>query len=339
MGIFLDAISSLGSVAIVGTAKNAGKTECMNFVIRHLHAAGKNPVITSIGVDGETTDKVTFTAKPEITLYPGMTFVTSEKFYNSRKLVSMVTEVEPRHTALGKLVSAEVVAPGKVILAGPPDTASLKKLVKRFNQNGKAPVIIDGALSRLSLGAPTVTDAMVLATGASLSPSIGEITSRTAYICKMIDFPEVGKELSEILVGFRNGIFSVENGVPESLDITTGLEIRRHREKVALALSKQGGSLYIAGAITDGILEFLCSLPESKGMTLIIRDFTCMFSSAMKFNLFRARGAKVKVLEKPKLLGICINPLSPYGYKVDSDRLRESIEEKTGYPVIDVKKI
>ena len=125
----IDRIASYDSVAIVGLAKNAGKTECLNYILRGLHDCGLTPAVTSIGVDGEQTDAVSHTRKPEITLFEETVFVTSESFYRSRGVTSEVLGIGTRATALGRLVTARVKTHGKVILAGPPDTASLRRLI------------------------------------------------------------------------------------------------------------------------------------------------------------------------------------------------------------------
>ena len=63
---FLDEIRKLRSLAVVGLAKNTGKTETLNYVLRGLSAEAECVAVTSIGVDGERTDRVTQTEKPEI---------------------------------------------------------------------------------------------------------------------------------------------------------------------------------------------------------------------------------------------------------------------------------
>ena len=78
---FLDEIRKLRSLAVVGLAKNTGKTETLNYVLRGLSAEAECVAVTSIGVDGERTDRVTQTEKPEIFFSRGMTFITSEFHY------------------------------------------------------------------------------------------------------------------------------------------------------------------------------------------------------------------------------------------------------------------
>ena len=60
------------SLAIAGMKKNTGKTETLNYILSALKDSRQTIAVTSIGVDGETTDRVTLTEKPEIVIYKDM---------------------------------------------------------------------------------------------------------------------------------------------------------------------------------------------------------------------------------------------------------------------------
>lgn len=62
MPAFFDQISRYGSVAVVGTAKNVGKTFCLQHILTHYRERGAALAVTSIGVDGENTDA--FSGRP-----------------------------------------------------------------------------------------------------------------------------------------------------------------------------------------------------------------------------------------------------------------------------------
>lgn len=98
---------------MVGMEKNCGKTECLNYILRNLPSDGPGVCVTSIGLDGERTDQVTGTAKPEIVLRSGMFFSTSETHYRSRRLVSEIVDVSGETTALGRLITARVALEGR----------------------------------------------------------------------------------------------------------------------------------------------------------------------------------------------------------------------------------
>ena len=113
---FVHELLNYRSVAVVGMEKNCGKTECLNYIIRRLPLHERKVCVTSIGLDGERTDQVTRTPKPEIVLREGMFFSTSETHYRARRMVSEIVDISDETTALGRLITAKVVSEGKVSL-------------------------------------------------------------------------------------------------------------------------------------------------------------------------------------------------------------------------------
>ena len=57
------------------------------------------------------------------------------------------------------------------------------------------------------------------------------------------------------------------------------------------------------------------------------------------FYAYLKRGGKMYVLYSSKLLAVCVNPLSPNGMCLNSEELREVMQESLGIPVYDVKKM
>ena len=204
MSVF-DEILENRSVSVVGMAKNAGKTECLRYILAGCAARGHLAGVTSIGIDGESLDQVTGTEKPEIVLNEGTLFVTAENFYRERRLTSEILDVGNMQTALGRLVVARAVTTGKAVLAGPTATGQVKGVIRQLQALGARTVFVDGALSRKSLGSPAVTDALVLSTGAALSPNIGELVRKTRFVYDLLKIPAFDSPL-----------------VPEMLEIETG---------------------------------------------------------------------------------------------------------------------
>ena len=194
---FIKDILKHRSLSIVGLEKNTGKTVCLNYILRRLNEMHVHVGVTSIGVDGEQVDSVFATAKPEITLYEGSRFITSEQHYMKRQAVSVIEHVDSRRTALGPLVTARVLVRGKVLLSGAATTGALREQIKALDSMGVDLSIVDGALSRLSLASPTVTEAMILATGAAVSPNVKQLISKTKFLHNLILLDEVDSDLRE----------------------------------------------------------------------------------------------------------------------------------------------
>lgn len=323
------------SLSIVGMEKNTGKTECLNYILRRVKNSGRRVAVTSIGIDGEECDQVTRTAKPEIELFEGMTFVTSEKHYREKQLTAVIARVGEKQTALGRLVTATALNSGKVLLSGPSDTASVRTLIEDLKVEGVDTVIVDGALSRMSPGAPTVTDAMVLATGAAVSLNMKQLVRKTKFVYDLICLPEASAELKASLSPLESGMWAWdESGEVHDLEIPSSFAF--NSEKVGADIFRYGHRIFVAGAVGDKFLDFLRR--QKAPVDLFIRDFTRMFVTPEVFYAFLKSGKRVQVLERSRLLAICINPQSPEGVLLNSDELNRALAAEVEVPVIDVRK-
>ncbi len=331
---FIDDILNYKSVSIVGMEKNTGKTETLNYVIRRLNQLNKKVAVTSIGIDGETTDQVTHTHKPEIELFEDMVFATSEKHYHERKLVSEILDVSSQQTALGRLITGKVKIGGKIILSGPSNTGWLKKVIRNMDQYHVTTTLIDGALSRRSFGSPSVTESMILTTGAALSPNIPELVRKTKFLYSLINLPQYETLLQDTLLEIENGIWSIDKeGNLLNLHIPSTFLIDQYKER----LYSHGGILFVSGAVSDKLLDTLRLQKNIADIILVVKDFTRIFASPDSVNAFLKKGGRINVLLKTKLIALCINPVSPEGYVLDSDKLKESLRESLHIPVYNIK--
>ena len=333
---FIDNICAQKSVSFVGMAKNTGKTECLKWVLSACAKRGELIGITTIGLDGESCDQVTGTEKPEIYLTPDMLFVTSEKLYHERKLTSEILSVSRQSTALGRLVTARAITPGKVLLSGPVSTGRIKEVIAELHQYGAAHVFVDGALSRKSLGSPSVTEGLVLATGAAVSPNLSELVRKTKFVCEMIDLERFCSPVETELLDIENGIYALDDdGSIVDLGISSAFLLEQNRDR----LFSHGHRLFVSGAISDKILDFLRCQPDIGKTQVIIKDFTKNFATPMAVHAFQQKGGKITVLLRPRLLGVCANPWSPAGYVMDSDRLCSELTQALHVPVMDVRRL
>ena len=332
---FINEIIRHRSLSIVGLEKNTGKTVCLNYILRRLDEIGHQCAVTSIGVDGEQVDAVYGSAKPEVTLYNGTLFITSEKHYASRRIVSEILAVDPRRTSLGRLVTGRVLCGGKVLLSGAASTGMLRQQMAQFRERGVPLSIIDGALSRLSLASPTVTESMVLATGAAVSTNISQLISRTRFACKMIDLEEVEPALQQMLTDKEQGLWAVDSdGVVHDLHINSVFLLDKNKGD----LFAYGTTIFAAGAVSDRLLKFLAAQKNIGEMHLIARDFTKFFVTPEVFNDYVRRGGRISILQRSKLVAVTLNPTSPQGFRLHSEEACARLSEAIGLPVYDVMK-
>ncbi len=333
MSIISD-ILNYDSLSIVGLQKNTGKTECLKYVLERLPLKGKRIAVTSIGIDGETTDQVTRTQKPEIVLREGMYFGTSEMHYRQRRLVSELVDVSDVSTSLGRVVTARALTSGKILLSGPSSTVSLQRWMHQMKRFDIDLVIIDGALSRMSLASPAVSQSMILATGAAYSANINTLVQKTAFVVDLINLPLADEQLRTQLMPIEKGVWWVNHeGKLNELNGTTSLSQDIHFQGM-----EQCSALYVAGALVDSFLEKMRQNKRLKQVELVVRDFTKIFIAPQQYRLFIKAGGRLSVLQKSKLIAVTVNPTSPNGIVLDSDMLCNRLSEAIGLPVYDLLK-
>lgn len=331
---FVPEILRCGSLSIVGLDKNTGKTVCLNYILRRLNEMGVSVGVTSIGVDGEQVDSVFATAKPEITLYPGTCFITSEQHYLKRQVVSSIEAVDSRRTALGPLVTARVLVGGKVLLSGAATTGALRGQIEQLDSMGCRLTIVDGALSRLSLASPTVTDAMILATGAAVSASVKQLVAKTKFLFNLIQLPEVEPDLRQRLNIIESGLWAIDNdGMPHDLGIASVFLI----DQAQTDLLHYGRTLFASGAVSDRLLKALTA--KGHGITLIARDFTKLFITPETYADYTKSSNRLMVLQRSRLIAVTLNPTSPQGFVLDSKSTCDALSDALQTPVYDVMKI
>lgn len=331
---FVRDILNHNSLSIVGLEKNTGKTVCLNYILKRLNELGTHVGVTSIGVDGEQIDSVFATAKPEVVLYEGTHFITSEQHYMKRQTVSILEYVDSHRTALGPLVTARVLVRGKALLSGAATTGILRTQIEQLGSMGVDLTIVDGALSRLSLASPTVTEAMILATGAAVSANVKQLVSKTKFIHNLILLDEVDSDLRERLSVIPSGLWAVDDdGLPHDLGIASVFLIDRSEQDIL----RYGKTLFASGAVSDRLLRILAA--KEKGITLIARDFTKLFITPEAYVEFTRRDGRLMVLQRSKLIAVTLNPTSPQGFLLDSASTCHALADALQTPVYDVKKI
>jgi hypothetical protein len=334
---FVDQIILYGSLSVVGLGKNTGKTECLRYVLGRLSEMKKVVAVTSIGIDGERVDQVTSTPKPEIYLEKGTYFTTAASFYLKKRFRAEICQVDEGGTVFGKMITARALERGKMILAGPSDTDVLQQWVLQTPQRFPVDVcLVDGAISRLSPASPVVTRSMILATGAAYSANIRTLVERTRYVYDTVSLPlaeeGVRKKLEHITQGIRL--------ISETGEITDpGVGSALVPDQVRDLTGTCGNGLYVPGVLSNALLRGLSERKEAGETRLYIRDFTRIFAEPGVFYSFLRKGGRIFQLFATRLLAICVNPVSPEGYRLNSAELVRAMQHAVEVPVYDIKRI
>ena len=331
---FIQELIKYKSCSIVGLEKNTGKTECFNYVLKRLPLDTKRIAVSSIGIDGETTDQVTQTSKPEIFLREGMYFGTSEKHYLMKRLSAELLEISNENTSLGNIVIGKALTPGKILLSGPSSSIGLIRWMDEMKKYNIDLTIIDGALSRMSLASPTVSESMILATGAAYSANINTLVQKTAFVVQMINLDITSQDNCNTFNNIKSGVWAVdEDGVLHDLKVASSLSTNINTDGL-----KKCKTLFVSGALTDTFVNHIRQNKIFNETELVVRDFTKIFLTPMTYNSFVNGRRKINVLQKSKLIAVCVNPTSPNGIILDSEKLCNTLSEAINLPVYDLKK-
>ena len=329
----------------MGLEKNTGKTECFNYVMQRLPLDKIRVAVSSIGIDGETTDQVTKTAKPEIFLREGVYFGTSEKHYLTKLLTSELLEISDENTSLGNIVIGKALTPGKLLLSGPSSTNGLRRWMNEMQKYDIDLTIIDGALSRLSLASPAVSESMILATGAAYSANINTLVQKTAFVVQMINLELTSQENYDTFIDINNGVWAIDSDNDSDNDNDFGKRLVDLKVASSLSINinteglKKCKTLYVSGALTDNFVNHIRQNKIFNETEIVVRDFTKIFLTPMTYNTFVNGKRKITVLQKSKLIAVCVNPTSPNGIVLDSEKLCKTLSEAINLPVYDLKKV
>ena len=195
-------------------------------------------------------------------------------------------------------------------------------------------VIVDGALSRLSSASPAVSQSMILATGAAYSANISTLVQKTAFVVELVNLDLTSEDNQALLMPIEKGVWAIDTeGTLHELNLVSSLS-----QDIQLEGVDQCKVLYVAGALVDSFLDKVRQNKSFKDTEIVVRDFTKIFLSPQKFRLFIKGGGRISVLQKSKLIAVTVNPTSPSGYVLDSDKLCDQLSQTIGLPVYDLLK-
>ena len=140
-------------------------------------------------------------------------------------------------------------------------------------------------------------------------------------------------QLADRLEPLAAGVWGIDaEGEAHDLNIPSAFALESNRYHIF----DHGTTLFCSGAVSDRMLQFLSAQKQIADTTLIMRDFTRLFATPATLADYRRRGGKLEVLRKNRLLAVCVNPVSPRGYRLDSARLCGELGEILSVPVYDL---
>lgn len=276
--------------SIIGMSKNSGKTFTLNQLIEEAELAGLSIGITSIGRDGERIDVVTETDKPTIFLPKGNFVATTTELLNLSEATVAIERVTPYDTPLGGVVVGRVVYDGYVQISGPQTLRETRDITQAMIDLGADIGLIDGALDRKTTAAPEITEATILAAGASFNRSMETVVRETAHIARLFKLPlhEAHPDLVEELMEEKTYALISQEGEVTRLDLKTALGAGR---VLADAIRKDTAYLVLPGALTLHLAKDLVDLaPRISEIPIVVGDTTKVFIDERNYRRLVKRG-------------------------------------------------
>lgn len=323
-------IDGIRTLSVIGMCKNAGKTTVLNSLIDECERHGNTLGLTSIGRDGEKSDLVTNTKKPEIFVREGAVIATAETLLHMGDISMEILSSTGIPTPMGEIIIVRARSAGFVQLGGASITDHQQLIRDELFSFGCDKVFIDGAISRKSLGNPSLADGVILSSGASYDPSIIKTAADTAYIARLFSLPVFeGASGSGRFTAFRAG----ESASAEELNSLIGF-------------MKDGvDTLIVRGAVTDSTAKALTEAGKLlQGAVLAVEDASRMLLKSTSFERLLRFMSDICVLKGTRLVAVTVNPFSAYGLHYDTAEFKERTAaaiERAGVrvPVLDIKNV
>jgi hypothetical protein len=214
----------------------------------------------------------------------------------------------------------------------------MKDICTRLRILGCELILVDGALSRRTTASPSVTEAAILSTGASLSRSMDRVVEMTCYTVKCLSLRKEADDsiLSLVNTRLNSSRISIiyKDKTFKKLEVQTSLQAAKD---IVESLNDKVSHILIRGAVTDKLIEdIIKSTDKYKGITFLVEDGTKIFLSQETFYKFERLGGRFKAIEAINLACITCNPISPYGYEFDKKLFLETLRKSINLPIFDV---
>jgi hypothetical protein len=321
-------------LALVGLAKNTGKTVTLAAILAE-HAAAARPVgVTSIGRDGEEHDVIDARIdKPRILLQAGDLVASTAALMRASGVAHERLAQTGMRTPMGEVVIARLAERGAIEVAGPSAAADVREVSDAMLDLGAEQVLIDGAIDRRAASSPAIADGLVMATGAVLGEDVEQVVGKTRDAVDLVRLPATHEQ-----DGRRRPAHDRDKTI--TLDRRLVLEAEPHTIATLLREHPQASSLRVEGALSERFLDgLLAARSELAGreLRIVVGDPTRVFLSRRGPHWYARQGIAIEVQRTIDLRAVTVNPVAPQAHRFESRRLRESIATAIpDVPVLDV---
>lgn len=330
--------SGISTLAVMGMAKNTGKTVALNHVLAQAHAAPVPVGVTSIGRDGEDRDQVFLFPKPPVLIWPGSLVATARDTLVRSKLRFKLLGGTGIDSPMGEIVIVKALDYGEMEIAGASRSSDQLRIIQRLKQAGCELVVLDGALGRSHHASPAIADGVILATGAAIGGGMQDVIRKTRDRLAILGIARVPAELgARVQDLFDKG--GVAIWARDSSPLFQAEIASLNAASVLMGFAEQDvGSIAVSGAVGRQLWRAMSSLGAMKpGLNIVVADGTKLFVDALDVQAFCKQGGSLFGYRSIRILGLTLNPFSPMGGSFDgAEFLAQAESSFPGYDVCDV---
>jgi hypothetical protein len=340
--VLSDLTASAKRLALVGLAKNTGKTEALAALLRELEVGARHVGVTSVGRDGEERDVINAEIrKPRVFLPGGSLVATTDALLRASALPHDLLQSTGIRTPLGEVLIARLRGRGAIEVAGPSDAAGLREVAEAMLGFGVEQVLIDGAIDRRAASSPTVADGLLISTGAILSHDIEEVVTITREAVELVRLPVLDEGAHALRTLAEAQVTALAGEDLDPMPLPPRFTLTSEGEATAQLLDAHPKArwLTIAGALPERFLSQLAHATHRRRreLTIVVADPTKVFLSGHGLSWFQAQGIEIKALNTIALHAITANPVAPESHRFDSAQLRTLLQEAIpDVPIFDV---
>jgi hypothetical protein len=314
-------------ISIVGNAKNAGKTTVMNSYLDYL----TEPIaITSIGLDGEEIDQVTFMNKPQIYVKPGYFVATAEDTLKNFTCEYEIIRRTKLSTSIGMVVIVEVKSIGKVLVAGPAKVSDMEILITELKQIPISKIIIDGAFSRHVFA--RLSQATLLVIGANKSRDMNIVVNSAKLLVQK--FKLSSNPYKDICFGEKITFIDKEHILREWRYSSIIGKVHDFFNEPFDGIK----AVYFPKALTNSFVEKLIRERNKYKFDIILDSPTSVQINDSLLEKILKLDNKLYVVNPINLVAVFCNPYSPAGYEFNDKDFKKSLSEVTNFDVVNVLK-
>ncbi len=314
--------AEMRTVAVMGLAKNTGKTVALNHLLAQAAAGGVAVGLTSIGRDGEERDAVFDFPKPPVSVWPGTVVATARSTLQRARVRHKLIDTTGIASPMGEIVLVKTLDGGDMEVAGASRGQDQQRVIALLRQCGAELTFLDGALGRCQHASPAIADGVVLATGAALGGGIADVLRKTRERLALL-----GIARADAITAARCADFFGGSGVAmwsragEPLFNASIASLNAGAALLASAEAQAGADIATVactGAVGRSLWQAFETLAaRHAGLTVVVADGTRLFVDSSDLASLARRGARLVALRPIRIAGITLNPFSPLGGHFD----------------------